>query len=57
MPLLSPDIRDTPPSISSCNNSIIADKESLFTRSYSSDENKNKKVSNLIIKLLGSQNY
>ncbi|XP_065221336.1 discoidin domain-containing receptor 2 isoform X2 [Planococcus citri] len=46
MPLLSPDIRDTPPSISSCNNSIIADKESLFTRSYSSDENKNKKSLN-----------
>lgn len=44
MPLLSPDIREPPPSATSCNNSLIADKESLFSRSYSSDENKNKKV-------------
>ncbi|XKL63914.1 hypothetical protein PGB90_006278 [Kerria lacca] len=43
MPLLSPEI---PPSVASCSNSIVADKESLFSRSYSSDENKNKKSLN-----------
>lgn len=47
VPLLSPEIRETPPpSVSSCNISLNADKESLFTRTYSSDENKNKKSLN-----------